>query len=143
MNPHHPPHGPQVAADGRAAPDPIGDQGPVPGGAQGSSEGRAAMKPGDVPDELRNIAREAFAGRPADAEGTLALPVDRNPWRALDDALAAVMAAVLPAHEAMVRAKVAAEIEELRVRLLNRPSSQRPDAVDAVWEAREITRGGE
>jgi hypothetical protein len=43
-----------------------------------------------TPDEIRDIARAAFAGQPAKADGTLALSVGRNPWRALDDALAAV-----------------------------------------------------
>lgn len=86
------------------------------------------IKREDVPDELVNLAIMATW--------------EYNPDGSREE-MASFLAAVLPAHEAMVRAKVAAEIEELRVRLLNRPSSQRPDAVDAVWEAREITRGGE
>ncbi|MCW2901755.1 MAG: hypothetical protein JWO67_4020, partial [Streptosporangiaceae bacterium] len=60
----------------------------------------------EVPEPIRAIARRAFAGRPPDAEGVFSLLSDRDPWRALD----AVLAAVLPAHEAMVRAKVAEEI---------------------------------
>lgn len=45
MTAHHPPDGPQNAAEATTAPDPIGDQGPVLGGAQRSTEGRAAIKP--------------------------------------------------------------------------------------------------
>jgi hypothetical protein len=62
----------------------------------------------DVPDELRAIARQAFAGRPADAEGALSLDSARNPWVALDDALAAV----LPAIRKDERTKVAEEIAQ-------------------------------
>lgn len=50
--------------------------------------------------------------------------------------------AELAAREALVRAKVAEKIWELRERLLYQPRSQRPDAVDAVWEAHQIARGG-
>lgn len=53
----------------------------------------------DVPDELLRAAKEAFAGRPPSADGVFALDTGRNPWRALDDALAVV----LDRHEAMVR----------------------------------------
>ncbi len=66
----------------------------------GKQSAGAAMT---VPDELRQIAREAFAGRPRDAEGGLALPTDRNPWRALDDALEAFAAR----HEQMVLERAA------------------------------------
>lgn len=44
--------------------------------------------------------------------------------------------------EAVVREQVAAEIETLRQRLLNQPAPQRPRAVDALWEAAKIARGG-
>lgn len=87
-----------------------------PAGPSTTFDGYGADDPDDVlvpetpettPDEIREIARAAFAGRPPMADGVFALPTDRNPWRALDDALGAV----LPAHEAMVRRHFADVIE--------------------------------
>lgn len=48
----------------------------------------------DIPEGIRDLARAAFAGRPADREGQYRLDVNRNPWTALDDALAAVVPAI-------------------------------------------------
>ncbi|MFV2172291.1 hypothetical protein ACFHW2_12095 [Actinomadura sp. LOL_016] len=55
----------------------------------------AALRPQNtLPEDIRETAREAFAGRPRNADGALSLPVTRNPWLALDDALAATVPAV-------------------------------------------------
>lgn len=51
-----------------------------------------------VPEELRAVARAVFSGQPPRPDGTLLLDSGRNPWRALDDALAAV----LPTYREMV-----------------------------------------
>jgi hypothetical protein len=45
----------------------------------------------DVPDDIREAARAAFAGQPPDADGQYVLMSTRDPWEALDDALAAVL----------------------------------------------------
>lgn len=88
-----------------------------------------------VPDDLHRIACEAYSGRPADVEGHYALAVTRNPWVALRDALAAV----LPAHAAFVRAKVAEELREQARIEAERLAPHRPgnDAIEnaiVVWE---------
>ncbi len=72
------------------------------------------LKAEDIPAHLRDIARAAFSGQPPRADGTLLLDTGRNPWRALDEALAAV----LPEHEKQIRAEFAAEwaaiLQEMR-----------------------------
>jgi hypothetical protein len=47
--------------------------------------------PDEMRDRQRKAAREAFADR-TDAEGALSISTQRNPWEALDDALAAAWA---------------------------------------------------
>lgn len=69
------------------------------------------MNPEDVPDEISDVARRAFSGRKPAADGTLMLPADRNPWRALDDALTAVIPAIRAAERRTVADEIEAELD--------------------------------
>jgi hypothetical protein len=56
----------------------------------------------------------------------------------LDDQMRAILAAVLPAHEAMVRQRVAEEIENRHLPLMSFPD---PEYVRGLMDAARIARG--
>lgn len=80
------------------------------------------MKPEDVPNDLLNLAANAMVA------------LEDNPVGSRDD-LACFLAAILPAHEKFVRAKVAFEIE--------RHSNGTPIWSAATLEAADIARSGD
>lgn len=71
--------------------------------------------PVDVPDEIRQRARAAFSGRPPMPEGVYVLPLNRNPWTALEEAIAAVVPAIRQAE----RGRATARLEALRDGIAN------------------------
>lgn len=83
------------------------------------------MKFEDVPDELIDLAEAAWP--------------EANQAISCGDGMARLLAAVLPAHEAMVRAKAAEEIEAYASCLPN----QLGHRVRWVRAAAEIARGGQ
>lgn len=94
----------------------------------------------EIPAPVRDRARAAFAGRPADAEGQFALPATRNPWTALDDALAAV----LDALRGLARVELNREVEGIRSawRTQDAPTAPAQPATDATGDTETTGSAG-
>lgn len=91
--------------------------------AQGRSEPRAE----DVPDEIWQIARHAYADTHW-PDGRVAISDLRNPWTALRDALAAV----IPAVRAQVAAEITDEANMLRAEAERLEHGNRLDRLEAI-----------